>query len=210
MGDEDGAGRVGCLGKDFATEDVFGSGGVGRCECDGFGFDFACGGFDGEPSFGLQGGGTERQGVGDGFCADGDVVQEREVLSGYEGVVTHPVENVVEGGEVEGAEGECGICTFGFEDDEGEPVGEGDISVVDELDGGFAVGGLLAQGVKEFVELGLLAAGFKDGHDIYNLAIYNVQFILQQSSKNYQPCRGGGARSFGVGSRCGVGGRGCR
>ena len=67
-----------------------------------------------------------------------------QVLAGDEGVVTHPVENVVEGGEVEGAEGECGICTFGFEDEEGEPVGEGDISVVDEPEGCLVGDGFLA------------------------------------------------------------------
>lgn len=66
--------------------------------------------------------------------------------------------------------------------------------------------------MKDFVELGLLAAGFKDDcHDIYNLAIYNVQFmIFQQQTENCQPSKGGDARSFGVGSRCGGGGRVCR
>lgn len=160
--------------------------------------------FDGETAFGLQGFCSQGKGVGYVFSCDGDVVEEMQVLAGDKGVVTHPVEDVVEGGEVEGAEGECGICTFGFEDEEGEPVGEGDISVVDELDGGSAVGGILAEGVKDLVELGLLAAGFEDDcHDIYNLAIYNVQFIFQQSAWNCQPSKVGGARSFGVGSRRG-------
>lgn len=96
--------------------------------------------FDSETAFGLEGFCSKGKGVGYVFGCDGDVVEEMQGLAGDEGVVTHPVEDVVEGDEVEGAEGECGICTFGFEDEEGEPVGEGDISVVDELEGGL-VGG---------------------------------------------------------------------
>lgn len=65
--------------------------------------------------------------------------------------------------------------------------------------------------MKDSVELGLLAAGFEDDcHDSYNLAVYNVQFIFQQQTENCQPSKGGGAMSFGVGSRRGGDWRGCR
>lgn len=90
---------------------------------------------------------------------DGHTLETVEILAREEGMVAHPIEDVIECGDVECAESEMGIGAYGFEQEEGKPVGEGDIAIVSE--GCFAH---LGEFLKELSELLMLATGFEDGH----------------------------------------------
>lgn len=118
-------------------------------------------GLDGEAALLDEQLGALGDGVGEVSGLDGGCLDDGEVFPWDEGVVAHSIEDVVEGGEVEGAESEKHMGATCLEDELGKPLMEENIAVVDDV--------CLVEAFEFFqgsLELGELAAGFEDVHGV--------------------------------------------
>lgn len=89
------------------------------------------------------------------------MIEQVQALARNEGMVLHPIEDVVEGRQVELLEVKRDIRPFGFKHQEGEPVRETHVTVVEEPNDCLFVCRPV-EVLDDLIELLDFAAGFED------------------------------------------------